>query len=59
MVKNPLATAGDIRDSALILRSEDPLEEGRANHSSIYAWRSHRQWRLTGYMVQRVAKSWT
>ena len=32
-VKNPPATAGDVRDMGLI------LEEGMATHSSILAWR--------------------
>ena len=36
MVKNPPANAGDIRE---VLGQEDPLEEGMATHSSIFAWR--------------------
>jgi len=32
---------------------EDPLEEGMAAHSSILAWS------LVGYILQKVAKSWT
>ena len=39
MVKNPPANAGDIRDVGLIPGPEDPLEEGRAMHFSILAWR--------------------
>ena len=39
VVKNPLANAGDIRDVGLIPGWEDPLEEGMATHSSIFAWR--------------------
>ena len=39
VVKNPPASAGDIRDSGLIPGSEDPLEEGMATHSSVLAWR--------------------
>ena len=35
MVKDPPANAGDIRS----LGREDPLEEGRATHSSVLAWR--------------------
>ena len=35
MVRNPLATAGDIRD----VGREDPLEKEMATHSSILAWR--------------------
>ena len=38
-VKEPSAKAGNIRDVGLIPRSEDPLEEGVGNHSSILAWR--------------------
>ena len=39
MVKYPPANAGDIRDVGLIPGPEDPLEEGRAMHFSILAWR--------------------
>ena len=39
MVKNPPASAGDVRDEGLILGRENPLEEGMATHSSILAWR--------------------
>ena len=45
VVENPPANAGDIRDAGSIPRSgrspgqEDPLEEGRAAHSNILAWR--------------------
>ena len=39
MVKNLPANAGDIRDAGSIPRSEDPLEEGMATHSSILAGR--------------------
>ena len=38
LVKNPPASAGDKRDTGLILGQEDPLEEGMATHSSIFAW---------------------
>ena len=38
VVQNPPARAGDVRDEGLIPRSEDPLEEGMASHSSILAW---------------------
>ena len=34
MVKNPSASAGDIRDKDSVLGQEDPLEEGMAIHSS-------------------------
>ena len=39
MVKNPPASAGDIRDADSIPGSRDPLGEGMATHSSILAWR--------------------
>ena len=38
-MKNPPASAGDIRDVGLILVGEDPLEKGMATHSGIVAWR--------------------
>ena len=28
---------------------EDPLEDSMAAHSSILAWRIHREWNLVGY----------
>ena len=31
---------------------EDPLEEGMATHSSILAWKIHRQMSLAGYSPQ-------
>ena len=39
VVKNLLASAGDIRDTGLIPGWEDPLEKEMAPHSSILAWR--------------------
>ena len=39
VVKNPLAKARDVKDTAQSLDLEDPLEEGRAMHFSILAWR--------------------
>ena len=39
LVKNPPAKAGDIETQVLSLGWEDPLEEGRATHSSILAWK--------------------
>ena len=46
VLKNPSATAGDIRDMGLIpgrwikpWKMEDPLEKGIAIHSSILAWK--------------------
>ena len=40
VVKNLPANAGDERDSGSIPESEDPLEEERATHSSVLAWRT-------------------
>ena len=39
VVKNPSASAGDVRDTGLIPGREDPLEKDTATHSSI-VWRS-------------------
>ena len=39
VVKNPPANTGDVRDVGSIHGWEDPLEEDRATHSSILAWR--------------------
>ena len=39
MIKNPLASAGDISDTGSFLGQEDPLEKGMATHSSILTWR--------------------
>ena len=39
-VKNPLANAGDTRDSGSIPGSGRSLEKEMATHSSILAWRS-------------------
>ena len=36
VIKNAPANAGDLRDKGL--SQEDPLEEGMATHSSIFAW---------------------
>ena len=52
MVKIPHAKAGDIR-GALALGHEDPLDEGRATHSSILTWRILRT------EEHRVTKNWT
>ena len=38
VVKNPPASAGDLRDMGSILAQEDPLEEETATPSSILAW---------------------
>ena len=39
VIKNPLANAGDIRDTGLIPGSGRPLEKGMVTQSSILAWR--------------------
>ena len=39
VVKNPPANARDIRDAESVPGLEDPLEEGMATHSSIFAWK--------------------
>ena len=39
MVRNPPANAGDLRDAGLFPGSGRSLEEGKATHSSILAWR--------------------
>ena len=37
--KDPAANAGDMREAGSIPGREDPLEEGKATHSSILVWR--------------------
>ena len=57
MVKNPLASTGDIRDTGSIRSREDPLEKGMATHSSILAWRipwTEKPGRLQSMGSQRV-----
>ena len=39
VVKNPPASAGDVRDTGSLLGQEDPLEEGMATYSNILTWR--------------------
>ena len=59
VVKNLPANAGDIRDTIVIPRSNDPLEEATATHSSILSWRipiDRGAWRAT---VHGVTKSQT
>ena len=38
-VKNPLASAGDVREQVRSLGQKDPSEECLATHFSIHAWR--------------------
>ena len=40
LVKNPPARSGDMRGTGLIPGGEGALEEGRATHPSILAWRT-------------------
>ena len=42
MVKNPLATAGDLREGVQSFGQKEALEEGLATHSSILAWKTSR-----------------
>ena len=42
VVKNPPASAGDVRKWVGSLVWEDPLQEGMATHCSILAWRIRR-----------------
>ena len=42
VVKNPLASAGDIKDRVQSLGQEDPLKKGMATHSSVLAWETPR-----------------
>ena len=39
VIKNPPAIAGAVGDLSVIPGWEDPLEEEKATHSSILAWR--------------------
>ena len=59
VVNNPPINAGYVRDMGWTLGWEDPLEEGMATHSSIFAWRIPMErgaWRAT---VHRVTESQT
>ena len=54
MVKNSPAKAGDFRDTGSILGLEDPLEESKATHSRILAWRilmDRGVWQATAHRV--------
>ena len=58
VVKNPPASAGDIRDTIQSLHWEDPLEEGTTTHSSILAWRI--PWTEEPDQLQSMgSQSWT
>ena len=57
VVKNPLASAGDARDTGLILRLGRTLEKEMATHSSILAWKipwTEKPGRLQSRRSQRV-----
>ena len=51
VVKNPLASAGDVKVKGLIPGSGRCLEEGMAAHSSIFPREFHGQWSLAGYSL--------
>ena len=57
VLKNPPAHAGDIRDASWSLGGNDPLEEGMAPHSSIFARRIPMDMGTVQATVHRVAKS--
>ena len=57
VVKNPLASAGDIKDRVQSLGQEDPLKKGMATHSSVLAWeipRTEEPGGLQSIRLQRV-----
>ena len=67
VVKNPPGNAGAAGDAGLIPGSEDPLEEGRATHSSILAWRIpwteepgrlEYTWSLSQTRLKRLSMQW-
>ena len=49
VAKDMPANAGRAGDVGSISGWEDPLEEGLATHSGIFAWRTHGQKSLQGY----------
>ena len=58
-VKKEPAYAVDVRDTGLILVSEELLEEGMATSSSILAWENLMYGVVWWATVHGVAKSWT
>ena len=56
MEKNSSANAGDVRDILGPLGQEDPLEEGKATHSGILAWRipDRGAWWATAFRVTEL-----
>ena len=62
MVKNLLASSGDIRDLGRSLGWEDSLEEGMATHSSILSCRiswTEEPGRPWSVGLQRVGHDWS
>ena len=59
MVKNPPASAGDIRDAGLILGQEDPLEKEMATHSSIFGMKNSMDREAWWAIAHGVTKSQT
>ena len=58
VVKNPPANSGNMRDKVQSLGWEDPLEEGKATHFSILAWRI--PWTQEPGRLQSIgSQSWT
>ena len=57
--KDPAANAGDMREAGSIPGREDPLEEGKATHSSILAWKipwTEKPGGLQSVRLQRVGR---
>ena len=57
VIRNPLASVGDIEVQVQSLGQEDPLEEGVATHSNILAWRipmTEEPGRLQSMGAQRI-----
>ena len=49
VVKNPPASAGDVRDTGSVPESERSRGEGNGNPLSVLAWRIRRTEELVGY----------
>ena len=62
VVKNPPASAGDIRDVGSVPQSGRSLEEGMATHSSILSWRipwTEEPGGLQSMGLQRFGHNWS
>ena len=62
VIKNPPASAGDVRDEFYAWVGEDSLEKGMATHSSIHAWRipwTEEPGGLWSLGFQRVRHNWS